>query len=152
MIKKILLTIIAILVAGGAMMIYGTYKAADEYVKEKEPQLREYVAMDETAQNKYVLENADELLAQVTAEVEPEEKANVDLFNEIKGDPAVQKALTDLGRAVMAVAILHSEKIVEDLSENVKAQFESEKSQLKARLEKYGEVLEEAEAKFKAAQ
>lgn len=152
MIKKILLTIIAVLVAGGALVIYGSYKAADEYVKEKEPQLRAYVQMDEAAQNQYVLENADELLAQASAEAKPEDKADVDFFNKVKDDPAVQKALTDLGRAIMAVAVLHSEEIVADLSDKAKAQFELEKSQLKTRLEAYGEVLEKAEEKLKAAQ
>ena len=64
MLKKILLTIIAVLVAGGALMLYGTYKAADEFVKKNEPQLRQYIQLDEAAQNKYVLENADDILAQ----------------------------------------------------------------------------------------
>lgn len=152
MIKRILLTIVAVLVAGGALVIYGSYKAADEYVKEKEPQLRAYAQMDEAAQNQYVLENADELLAQASAESKPEDKGDVDFLNKVKDDPAVQKALTDLGRAMMAVAVLHSEEIVADLSDKAKTQFELEKAQLKARLEAYGEVLEEAEEKLKAAQ
>lgn len=151
MLKKILLTIVAIVVAGGALMIYGTYKAADDYVKEKEPQLREYVAMDEAAQNRYVLENADELLAQA-ADAKPEDKADTELLVKIKDDPAVQKALTDLGRAIMAAAVLHSEELAQDLGDKAKAQFAEEKSQLTTRLEAYANVLTEAQEKFKAAQ
>lgn len=152
MLKRILLTIVAIVVAGGALMIYGTYKAADDYVKEKEPQLREYVVMDEAAQNRYVLENADELLAQAAADAKPEDKADTELLVKIKDDPAVQKALTDLGRAIMAAAVLHSEELAQDLNDRAKAQFAEEKSQLTTRLEAYANVLTEAQEKFKAAQ
>lgn len=152
MIKKILLTVVAILIVGGALMIYGTYKAADEFVKDQEPQLRQYAQMDESAQNKYVLEHADELLAQAAANATSEEKADVSLLQAIKDDPAVQKATTELGRAIMAAAILHSENLAKDLNAQLKAKFEQEKAQLTDRLEKYSEALETAEAKIKSAQ
>ena len=61
-IKKILLTIVAVLVAGAALSIYGMYTAMNNVVKTNETQLREYVQMDDAAQDKYVLEHADELL------------------------------------------------------------------------------------------
>lgn len=150
MIKKILLTIVAILVAGGAMMLYGTYKAADDFVAKNEPQLRQYAQMDEAAQNQYVVEHADELLSQAAVNAKPEEKADVAFLNRIKDDPAVQKAVADLGRAIMAAAILHSDAIAQDLNDTLKAKFAQEKSELTNRLEKYGEALEAAEAKFKA--
>ncbi len=152
MLKKILLTIAAILVAGGAMILYGTYKAADDFVQKNEPQLRAYAQMDEAAQNQYVTEHADEILTQAQAEAKPEDKANVDVLNKIKDDPAVRQAMNDLGRAIMAAAILHSDEIVKDLNAALKEKFEQEKSQLTGRLEKYGEALEAAEAKLKAAQ
>lgn len=152
MIKKILLTAVAILIAGGAMMLYGTYKAADEFVKNNEPQLRQYAQMNETEQDAYVLKNADDLLAQAAVNAKPEEKTDVNLLQAIKDDPAVQKATTELGRAIMAAAILHSENLAQDLNAQLKEKFEQEKSQLKDRLENYGEVLKSAEAKFKAAQ
>ncbi len=152
MIKKIILTIVAVLVAGGALMIYGTYKAADEFVKTNEPQLRQYAQLDEAEQNKYVLDHADEILAQASASVKPEERADVELLEKIKDDPAVQKALADLGRAIMAAAILHSEPIVQDLNDRLKEKFQQEKSQLTDRLEKYSEVMTKAGEKLKAAQ
>ena len=149
MIKKALLTIVAILIAGGAMMLYGTYKAADDFVQRNEPQLRQYAQMDEAAQNQYVLENADELLEQAQANAKPEDKANTELLVKIKDDPAVQKALQDLGRAIMAAAILHSEELAQDLNASLKAKFEAEKSQLTERLEKYAEASTAAEEKLK---
>lgn len=152
MIKRIILTIVAVLVAGGALMLYGTYKAADDFVKGKEPQLRQYAQMNEQEQDAYVLEHADELLSQAAANATPDEKADLNLLQAIKNDPAVQKATTDLGRAIMAAAILHSEAIAQDMNAQLKAKFEQEKSQLTDRLKKYDEVLEAAEAKLKGAQ
>ena len=149
MIKKLLLTVVAILVAGGALMMYGTYKAADDFVAKNEPQLRQYAQMTEAEQDTYVIEHADEILLQAEANAKPEDRADTELLIKIKDDPAVQKALADLGRAIMAVAILHSETVAQDLNDTLKAKFEAEKSQLKSRLEKYGEELKAAEARLK---
>ncbi|MBR3049974.1 MAG: hypothetical protein IKG61_00805, partial [Selenomonadaceae bacterium] len=55
--KKILLVIVVILAVIGAFTIYGSYKVVDEAIKAKEPQLRQYVQMDEAAQNKYIVDN-----------------------------------------------------------------------------------------------
>lgn len=152
MIKKILLVVVLLGMAAVALFAFGTYKVADDFVKENEPQLRAYVQMDEAAQDKYVLEHADELLAQASANAKPEEKADMNLLTAIKDDPAVQKATTELGRAIMAAAILHSEEIAKDLNAQLKEKFEQEKSKLTERLSKYGETLEAAGEKFKAAQ
>lgn len=152
MIKKILLLVVIIGIVAVALFSYGTYKVADEYVKDHQPQLKAYAQMDESAQDKYVLENADELLAQATANAKPDEKEDVNLLQAIKNDPAVQKATTELGRAIMAAAILHSEEIVKDLNAQLKTKFEQEKSQLGERLAKYGEVLDAAEQKLKGEQ
>ena len=152
MLKKIILTIIAVLVAGGALVIYGTYKAADDFVQKNEPQLRQYVQLDEAAQNSYILEHADEIIAQAAANAKPEEKAETEIIEKTKSDPEVQKAVVNLGRAIMAAAILHSEPIVKDLNDNLKAKFQKEKDELTDRLEKYGDVLKAAESKLKAAQ
>ena len=150
MIKKILLTIVAVLVAGAALSIYGMYMAADDVIKTSEPQLREYVQMDEPAQNKYVLDHADELLAQAALETDdPEDKQTLNLWSEIKNDPAVQKATTELGRAILAAAVLHSEAIVKDMNAQLKAKFEQEKSELTDRLAKYSDVVDAAEKALK---
>lgn len=150
MIKKIFLTIVAVLVAGAALSIYGMYMAADDVIKTSEPQLREYVQMDEPAQNKYVLDHADELLAQAALETDdPEDKQTLNLWSEIKNDPAVQKATTELGRAILAAAVLHSEAIVKDMNAQLKAKFEQEKSELTDRLAKYSDVVDAAEKALK---
>lgn len=152
MIKKILITVVVLLIVGGALMIYGTYKVANEVLKEQEPMLRQYVQMTEEEQNKYILEHADEIITKAAANAKPEEKADVELVEATKNDPAVKKALVDLGRALLAVAIMHSEPIVNDINDDLKAKFQQEKDDLTNRLEKYGNALETAKEKLKAAQ
>jgi len=148
-IKKILLTIVAVLVAGAALSIYGMYTAMNNVVKTNETQLREYVQMDDAAQDKYVLEHADDLLEQVAVEAkDSDEKKDANLLLEIKNDPAVQKATTELGRAILAAAILHSEPIVKDMNAQLKAKFEQEKSEFTDRLTKYADALDAAEKQF----
>lgn len=152
MIKKILLTVVVLLIVGGALMIYGTYKVANEVLKEQEPMLRQYVQMTEEEQNKYILEHADEIITKAAANAKPEEKADVELVEATKNDPAVKKALVDLGRALLAVAIMHSEPIVNDINDDLKAKFQQEEDDLTNRLEKYSTALETAKEKLKAAQ
>ena len=151
MLKRVLLTIVAILLAGGALMIYGTYKVANDALKEQEPQLRQYMQMSEADQNKYILENAEKLFANVAADAKPEEKEDLEFIEKTKNDPEVQKALVDLGRSIMAKAIVHSDALVKEMSDTVKANFTAESDNFTAALEKYGDVLDAAKAKFNAA-
>ncbi|MBR1646317.1 MAG: hypothetical protein IJ685_06020 [Selenomonadaceae bacterium] len=152
MLKKILLTIIAVLIAGGALMIYGTYKVADEAIKAKEPQLRQYIQLDEAAQNKYVIEHAEELLKEVTTEdVSPEDKEDMELFNEAQKYPEMQAALLKVGRSLFAKAIVHSDAIVKDLSADVKAKYQAEADAFSDNLKVYGDTLKQIGDKIKAA-
>ena len=152
MIKKVLLTIVALLIVGGALMIYGTYKVTDEALKEKEPILRQYVQMTEEQQNNYIIEHVDEIIDQAATSNKPEEKAGAEILEATKNDPAVQKAVVDLGRALLAAAVMHSEPLVKDMNDSLKAKFQKEKDDLTNRLEKYSDALKAAEEKLKAAQ
>ena len=152
MIKKILLTIVVLLLAGGALVIYGTYKAANEVLQEQEPQLRQYMQMSDAEKNDYILKHAAELIASAAADATPEEREDMELMERTKDDPAVQKALIDLGRALMAKAIMHSDALVNEMNETLKAKYKSESDNLTTALEKYGDVLEAAKAKLNAAQ
>ena len=152
MFKKLFLLIVAVLIAGGALVVFGTYKAADDFVAKNEPQLRQYAQMDEAAQNQYIVEHADEIISQASTEADSAGKSEASLLMKIKDDPAVQKATADLGRAIMAAAILHSDALAQELNASLKEKFRQEKNELTNRLEKYKEVLEAEEAKFKAAQ
>ena len=152
MLKKILLTIVAVLVAGGALMMYGTYKVADEVLKDKEPQIRQYMQLDEAAQNKFVMEHADELLNEIMKqEVKPEDKENVELFNAAQKYPEVQAALLKVGRSFFAEAIVHSDAIVKDLPADVKAKYQAEADKFTDNLKTYGEIVQQVTDKIKAA-
>lgn len=147
--KKVLLTIVAVLVAGGALMMYGTYKVVDDAVKEKEPQIRQYVQMDEAAQNKYIADNVTELLNGVDLDKDgkPEDKETLEQLKQANTNPEIQQAVIDVGRSFMASAVLMSDSITKDMSADVKAKYQKESDQLEPRLDKYGKLLEAAEFK-----
>ena len=137
MLKKILLTIVVLLLAGGSLMLYGTYKVANDLLKSKEPELRQYMQMSEDEQNKYILQHADEILEGAMLEADPEEKADMELSRKVQEEnPEVQKTFIDFGRSFMAKAIMHSEPIVKDMSAEAKAKYEQESNEMAERFEK----------------
>ena len=147
--KKVLLTIVAILVAGGAVMLYGTYKVVDDALKAKEPQLRQYMQLDETAQNKYIVDNFTELLAgaDLDKDGKPEDKEKLELLKKANTNPEIQQALADVGRSLMAEAILMSDAITKDMNADVKAKYQKEAEQFDTRAQKYSKLLEAAGVK-----
>jgi len=149
MLKKILIVFALIGVLAVAFIGYGTYKVAEEKLQENEPLLRQYMQMTQEQQNQYILENAKELISQrmLSEDMDAEERAGLELMEKTKDDPAVQKALVELGRSLLAAAIVHSEPLIKDMSANLKAQYEEEYDQLKIRLETYGEILEQMQSK-----
>ena len=147
MIKKILLVVVVLGVIIVAFMGYGTYKVADEVLKEQEPKLRQYIQLDEAAQNKFVLENVDELLSKVDLDNDgkPEDKEKIHKLKQLNTQPEIQNALANLGRSFMATAIMLSEPIVKDLSADAKAKYQKESDEMEARLEKYSKLVEAAD-------
>ena len=144
--KKVLLTIVAILVAGFAVMLYGTYKVVDTALQAKEPQLRQYMQLDEAAQNKYIVDNFTELLegADLDKDGTPEDKEQLELLKKANTNPEIQQALADVGRSLMAEAILMSDAITKDMSADVKAKYQKESEQFETRADKYSKLLEAA--------
>ena len=151
MIKKVLLGLVILGVIAFAIIGYGTYKVADEALKNKEPQLRQYIQLDEAAQEKYILENVNEFLVGIDIDKDgkPEDKEKLEKFKEINARPEVQKALAEFGRSFMATAITASENITKDLSPEVKEKYEKEAEQLDTRLDKYKNLVDAAEAAAK---
>lgn len=148
--KKILIVfaiIGVVAVIGFVALGYGTYKVADEALKEKEPQLRQYLQMDEAAQNKYVLDNIIEVSAKVDLDKDgkPEDKEKFERFLKLNAQPDIQKALVDVGRSLMASAIILSEPIVNDMTPDIKAKYEKEAEDFETRTEKYKKLIEAAD-------
>ncbi|MBQ3725714.1 MAG: hypothetical protein II902_01450 [Selenomonadaceae bacterium] len=148
MIKKILIGLVILSAIVGVISVglmgYGTYKVADEVIKAQEPKLRHYIQLDEAAQNKYILENVDELLAKVDLDKDgkPEDKEKIEILRKLNTQPDIQNALVDLGRSFMATGVMISDPIVKDLSADVKAKYEKESEQLEARLDKYSKLID----------
>lgn len=147
MLKKILIGVVILGVIVVAFMGYATYTVADEALKEKEPQLRQYLQMDEAAQNKYVLDNIIEVSAKVDLDKDgkPEDKEKIERFLELNKQPDIQQALVDVGRSTVAKFIMMSEPIVKDMTPDIKAKYEKESEEFDMRVEKYKKLLEAAD-------
>jgi len=152
MIKKILLGLVVLGAIGIAIMGYSTYKVADEFLKEKEPQLRQYIQLDEAAQNKYILDNVNELFMKVDLDKDdkPEDKENLKRLMKLNEQPEIQNAFVNVGRSVLAGAILHSDSIVKDMSADFKAKYQKEADEFEARADKYSKLVEAADPTFKS--
>ena len=113
MIKKILLGVVILGLIAFAIIGYGTYKVADEALKEREPQLRQYLQLDAAAQDKYVLERIDDILstADLDKDGKTEDKETIERLKELNTQPEIQNALIQFGRSVIATGIMLSEPI-----------------------------------------
>jgi len=149
MFKKILLVVLVLLAIIGAFTIYGSYKVVDNAIKLKEPQMRQYVQMDEAAQNKYIVDNYVEIMdgVDINKDGTPEQKAELELLKQVNTAPDVRKALVEMGRSLMATAVLMSDNVTNELSADDKAKYKQERDQLTARLEKYSDLIEAAGVK-----
>ena len=152
MIKKFLLGLVILGVIAFGIIGYSTYKVADEALKEHEPQLRQYLQMDEAAQDKYILENIDELFSKVDLDKDgkPEDKEKLERLKELNTRPEIQKALEEVGRSLMALMIMASDPIVKDMTSELQAKYKNESEALEARIDKYSKLLEAADPRFKA--
>ena len=151
MLKKILIGVVVLGAILVALLGYGTYKVADETLKEHEPQLREYLQLDEAAQNKYILDNFNDLLSDVDLDKDgkPEDKEKIQRLMKLNEQPEIQKAFIDVGRSVLAGLIMFSDPIVKDMSADIKAKYEKESSEFEARADKYSKLVEAADPTLK---
>lgn len=151
MLKKILIGVVILGAILLAIFGYGTYKVADEVLKEAEPRLRQYIQLDEAAQNKYILDNMNELFtkADLDKDGKPEDKEKLQRLMKLNEQPEIQKAFIDVGRSVIAGFILLSEPIVKDMSADTKAKYEKESKDFEARADKYSKLVEAADPTLK---
>ena len=145
MAKKILAIVGAIVIVAFVVLgvtTCGIMKVADEALKEREPQLRQYVQMTEADQNVYVEKNMDELFAGISREIKPD-NAEIDKekFAQMEKDPAVRAAGIQLGRSLVATFIISSDAILKDLSDADKSKFQAEADELEKRLETHSQLV-----------
>lgn len=151
MLKKILLTIVLFALVAIGFVGYGSYKVVNDTIKNKEPQIRQYIQLDEAMQNKYIIDNVSELLTDIDLDNDgkPEDKEKIKLLMKANDNPEVQQALINLGRSFMASVILSSDSILKDLNENLKDKYQQESEKLKANLEIYSSIVEKIEPALK---
>ena len=147
MLRKILaiigaIVLVAIVVLG--ITTCGVMKVADDWVKEKEPEMRQYVQMSEAEQNAYVEKHMDELFRRIdvyskehSAESTPEER---EAWKKFENDPEAKAAGLQLGRSLVAALIMASENITKELSAEDKAKYEAEANDLEARTDAYTKI------------
>ena len=140
MAKKILmivgaLVLVAIVVLGVTMC--GVKQVADEKLKEKEPQLRQYVQMTEVDQNTYVEKNMNELFTTIIGELKDDKEISKENLQKLESDPEAKEAGIQLGRSIVAMFIISSDNIVKDLSPADKDKYTKESDELSNRLETY---------------
>lgn len=140
MVKKILMIIGALVLIGivvfGVTMC-GVSKVAEEKLKEKEPQLRQYVQMTEIDQNAYVEKNMNDLFTTIIGELQEDNEVPKENFKNLEEDPEAKAAGIQLGRSIVAMLIISSENIVKDLSPADKEKYEKESNDLTNRLDTY---------------
>ena len=145
MAKKILAVIGAIVIVAFVVLgvtTCGIMKVADEALKEREPQLRQYVQMTEEEQNAYVEKNMDELFAGISREIKPDDtKIDKEKLAEMEKDPAVRAAGIQLGRSLVATFIISSDAILKDLSDEDKSKFQAESAEMEKRLEAHSKLV-----------
>ena len=140
MAKKILmivgaLVLVAIVVLGVTMC--GVKQVADEKLKEKEPQLRQYVQMTEVDQNTYVEKNMNELFTTIIGELKDDKEISKENLQKLESDPEAKEAGIQLGRSIVAMLIISSDNIVKDLIPADKDKYTKESDELSNRLDAY---------------
>lgn len=144
MAKKILLILGALVLIGivvfGVTMC-GVKQVAEEKLKEKEPQLRQYVQMTEVDQNAYVEKNMNELFTTIIGELKNENELSKEKMQRLEADPEAKAAGIQLGRSIVAMFIISSDNIVKDLSPADKEKYTKESDDLSNRLDAYNVFL-----------
>ena len=129
-----------VLVVLGVTMC-GVIKVADDWVKEKEPELRQYVQMTEVEQNEYVEKHMDELFRRVEeyakGHSENASKEQREKWIELEKDPEAKAAGIQLGRSIVAALIMASDPITAELSADDKTKYENESNDTEQRTETY---------------
>ena len=124
----------------------GVMKIADDWIKEKEPEMRQYIQMSEEEQNSYVEKHMDELFRRVNvyAEKHPEESTpeEREAWKKFEADPESRVAGLQLGRSLVAALIMGSDNITKDLSAEDKEKYEKESNELENRTNVYTKILE----------
>lgn len=145
------------MIIGGIVLIFaiilgvttcGVLHVADEWAKEKEPEVRQYMQLNETEQNVYIEKHMDEIFMSISKEIKPDDmKLDQAKLEQMKTDPELRDACIKLGRSLLATFVMGSENLSNELSVDDKTKYQAEADDLEKRLEIYGNIMKKYEKK-----
>lgn len=125
MAKKIL-TVVGVVAFLGLLAVVFMFNKMEAELKEKEPELRQYIAMTVEEQNNYVAANIDKLMENFLS---GEGKFD---YQKMKQDPELNAALINYGRSMVSTFIVTSQ-FYRELDTDTQAKIKSESDQREIR-------------------
>ena len=144
--KKVLIGVVVLGVIAVALLGYGTVKMTDTFITDMEPDMRQYVQMDTTGQNKYIETHLDGLLSALK---DKDNSEDTKVATAVMKDPQVRQAGIEWGRSICALMIIHNDSIANELSPDDKAKFEQEAAEQDNRAQKFQVEFERVEKAVK---
>ena len=141
MMRKVLIGVGILIVVGMviiSLMGYEFFKVVNDKFDEHKPELRQYITMTVDEQNSYVEKNLDNIMSWLVKNADTED--NQVNFEKIKSSPDAKAAGIELGRAMIATAILSSDDLAADLKADMKEKFQKEADELQARMDTWTKI------------
>ena len=136
--KKVVIGIVAAGVVGLGFFTYGIVKLSNNVMEKLEPEMKQYVKMTTEEQDKYVIDNMENLLLKL------KQFDDEDSIGLIKTDPAVRQAGIDVGRSLCASVIVDTDSIAAELTPAEKEKYKKEAAEAEARNDKFSKEMERA--------
>lgn len=136
--KKVVIGIVAAGVVGLGVFTYGIVKLSNNVTEKLEPEMKQYVKMSTEEQDKYVIDNMENLLLKL------KQFDDEDSISLIKTDPAVRQAGIDVGRSLCASVIVDTDSIAAELTPAEKEKYKKEAAEAEARNDKFSKEMERA--------
>ncbi len=141
--KKILIGVGIVIVLGMvvvSLMGYEFFKMASDKFEEHKPELRQYITMTVDEQNIYIEKNLDKIMSWFANNTEDD--INKENFEKAKAAPDAKAAGIELGRAIIATAILSSDDLKENLKADIKEKFQKESDELEMRWDNWTKIVD----------
>lgn len=141
MLKKILIGVGIVIILGMigvSFMGYKFFKMANDKFEEHKPELRQYITMTVEDQNTYVEKNLDNIMGWLAENSEGKEKQAG--LEKLKNAPDAKAAGIELGRSIVAMAILNSDELAAELEADIKEKFKKESEEFEARLDSWTKI------------
>ncbi len=136
--KKVVIGIVVAGVVGLGVFTYGIVKFSTSAMEKLEPEMKQYVKMTHEEQDKYVMDNMEDLLFQFK---EYDTEGRLDL---IKTDPAVRQAGLEVGRSLCASVIVDTDSIASGLTPEEREKYKQEAAETDRRNDKFAKEMDRA--------